>query len=159
MSQIWHMVRPLIEGVSLSSMLSWSSQEDKPVGSAPEEEEQPKKRAFSTDCEVLKPASANEKAQGRRFVCATCEYKIGSNSNLFFMLDSVYCSQQCRTASVSKSDDTDERLRACWNMAPRKTPAVEHPARQTVGIFETGKKRERSEKGGNMFATMLAVVR
>tara|TARA_B110001452_G_scaffold264652_1_gene267996 strand:+ start:4386 stop:4805 length:420 start_codon:yes stop_codon:yes gene_type:complete len=139
-------------------MLSWSSQEDEPVGSAPAEEERPKKRALPPDCEVLKPPSANEKAQGKRFVCATCEYEIGSNSNLFFMLDSVYCSQQCRTASVSKSDDTDERLRACWNIAPRKTPAVEHPARQAVDIFETGKKRERSEKGGSMFA-ILAVVR
>jgi hypothetical protein len=154
------MVRPLIEGVSLSSMLSWSSQEDEPVGSAPAEEKEPEKRAFSPEREVLKPASANEKAQGRRFVCATCEYEIGSNSNLFFMLDSVYCSQQCRTASVSKSDDTDERLRACWNMAPRKTPMVEHPARQAqaVDIPEAGKKRERSENGGNLFA-ILAVVR
>jgi hypothetical protein len=139
-------------------MLSWSSHEDEPVGAAPEEEEQPEKRAFFTDREVLKPASANEKAQGRRFVCATCGYEIGSNSNLFFMLDSVYCSEQCRTTSVSKSDDTDKRLPACWNIAPCKTSAVKHTTRQTAYIFETGKKRERSVKGGSMFA-MLAVVR
>jgi len=152
------MVLPLIWEGSLFSMLSWSSQEDDPVGPTPEEqEEQPKKRAFPPESEELQPVSESDIQKGRRFVCATCGYEIGSNCNLFFMLDSVYCSQQCRTASVSKSDDTYKRLRDCWNMAPRKASTAQHPTEHVLDIFATVKKRERSKMGEGMF-DMLTVV-
>lgn len=156
MSQIWHMVRPLIEGAVISRMLSWSSWEgDKPVESTPkrdktEKREQPPERA------VLKMAKSNEENPCRRFVCGTCESEIGSDSNLFFMLDSVYCSQQCRIAKVSYADDTSERLRSCWNLAPSKTTASQKLMEPPGDIFSNGKKRERSERAGNAFAILVA---
>lgn len=151
------MVRPLIEGVSLSSMLSWSSWEgDEPVASPPERNhtEKPERPAERV---VLKTTQSNEKKPGRRFVCGTCESDIGSDSNLFFMLDSVYCSQQCRVAKVSDADDTSQRLRNCWNMAPRKTTVSQQLTEPPVDIFSSGKKRERSERAGNAFSILAAV--
>ena len=103
MSQLWHIVRPLIEGVSLGSMLSWSSQQEELLGFSPEEEHL-EKQVCVPELARLKSACENEKQPlytCRRFVCATCKNEIGSNSNLFFMLDSVYCSNRCRMFSVS----------------------------------------------------------
>ena len=110
MSQICQLVgiHSLVRRVSLFSVVSWSSRDNNPDPTAdltaeltPELTPEP-----TSVCIAPRSVDANEIQNSVQFVCVACGYKIGNSDNIFFMLDSTYCSRYCRTASLYKSDDT-----------------------------------------------------
>ena len=99
MSQIWQLLSPIVEIVSWSSMLSWSS------GSS---ECRDCTEFLFTDthenhAKVKQVLVCGELMRRRRFVCRECDLVIQPDRDLFFMLDNVFCSDLCRM-SFAKAD-------------------------------------------------------
>mgnify|MGYP006144230619 FL=1 len=136
MSHVWHIVFPFIPIGLMRNTPSSSGGE--PVTSETKErsDDEPDQLV------VLKSDEANGLAHNRRFVCATCGYDIGSNRNIFFMLDNVYCSQRCR----------NEKLRNYCNTRTHK--ATNYKER-----IACEKKGGNTMKAGNAFAMLAADAR